>query len=500
MALFSQGYEKRRYYIATQGPMPATIVDFWKMIWQEKSGKIVMLTNLVENSKIKCSQYWPSEPDTKQMWGNMQVILKDISKRNDYIIRTFELLNRKTNKERTIIQFHFTIWPDHGVPSSPASLVSFRKLIKRTPSALPGPIVVHCSAGVGRTGTFLGFDTLMEDSAENDVIDVFKYVSVMRADRPSMVQSRAQYSFLHQVIYEGIRARNSLLTLDEIKQLKYRPMLVEEETVETEFKSVMLLKKEHHKINTRSAREAENIPKNRTGHIVPHDNYRAYLVTHVEGRNDYIQASLVPSLFSRDGFITTQLPMESTIIDFWRMVYEYNSLTIISLVDQESDHKIDPPFWPITGGNFKSGPFLITMTETSEPDSFYTETVVALEKTDAPDPSIRSTINIYKVHEWPVGVDVPDKRGLLALIRAIQKREEDVGYHSIVVQDIDGSTKCNLFCTIVNCINRLKEDKVLDVMLTVRDMHVVQPQCISTLPEYRFCYEMAKEYVDTLSE
>ncbi|ESP04548.1 hypothetical protein LOTGIDRAFT_56066, partial [Lottia gigantea] len=201
-ANYIQGYRKPRPYIATQGPLPHTINDFWRMIWHVKARRIVMLTSLAEGGKTKCNQYWP-EHDKKMLFSVFQIQNQHEIKRADYIIRIFSMTDSETGEKREILQYHFTSWPDHGVPTVP-TLLYFYRLVIMAGVKDEGQLVTHCSAGVGRTGTFLGLDAMIEQARVENKINVFNYVSAMREDRVNMVQTKCQYVFLHHVIFEAL--------------------------------------------------------------------------------------------------------------------------------------------------------------------------------------------------------------------------------------------------------------------------------------------------------
>ena len=214
-ANYADGYRKRNCYIATQGPLPATCGDFWRMIWEQQTHTIVMLTKLEERSRLKCDQYWPSRGS--QTYDNvMQVTLMDCQELATYTVRTFvlspvliyaqmqqPLLNETQTTRREIKHFQYTAWPEHGVPEHPTAFLMFIRRVKlynsqqietnctvtvtasasasgstcASPSNV-GPIVVHCSAGVGRTGCFLAVDAMLERLKNNERSVYSLYVRV----------------------------------------------------------------------------------------------------------------------------------------------------------------------------------------------------------------------------------------------------------------------------------------------------------------------------------
>ncbi|EDO47893.1 predicted protein [Nematostella vectensis] len=197
-------------YIAAQGPLESSCNDFWQMVWQEKCSVIVMLTGLIERNELKCHQYWPST-DQPAAYGVLTVSLKKKEEFSDYTVRSLLLSKQGTLKEvRLIHQYQFTSWPHRGVPQQTAALLRFRKnIINRSPHVSEsGPWIIHCSAGVGRTGIFLVIDAMLRQAKEKKVVDIYNYVHSIEEDRPYIIQTKDQYVFIHQTILEALIAEN----------------------------------------------------------------------------------------------------------------------------------------------------------------------------------------------------------------------------------------------------------------------------------------------------
>lgn len=189
-----------RAYIATQGPLAHTVADFWAMVWQERAPVIVMITNLVEDAKVKCERYLPEVQGT---YGSFQVEVVRTTLRDGYTLR--ELVVQKQGEERSRRQVQhlwYTAWPDHRAPECPQQLLSLaleaERLRGRGPRA--GPIVVHCSAGIGRTGCFVASSIGIRQLREENSVDVLAIVCALRRDRGGMVQTAEQYEFVHRTL------------------------------------------------------------------------------------------------------------------------------------------------------------------------------------------------------------------------------------------------------------------------------------------------------------
>uniref|UniRef100_A0A8D0A9X4 protein-tyrosine-phosphatase n=1 Tax=Sander lucioperca TaxID=283035 RepID=A0A8D0A9X4_SANLU len=208
-ASYIPGNNFRREYVATQGPLPGTKDDFWKMIWEQNVHNMVMVTQCVEKGRVKCDHYWPCDQDSLY-YGDMIVQMLSESVLPEWTIREFTICSDEQRRvSRLVRQFHYTVWPDHGVPDTTHSLIQFvrtvRDYVNRSPGS--GPTVVHCSAGVGRTGTFIVLDRVLQQLDTKDTLDIYGAVFDLRLHRSHMVQTECQYSYLHQCVRDVLRAR-----------------------------------------------------------------------------------------------------------------------------------------------------------------------------------------------------------------------------------------------------------------------------------------------------
>ncbi|XP_035851785.1 receptor-type tyrosine-protein phosphatase O isoform X2 [Sander lucioperca] len=198
-ANYIPGYKNTKEYIATQGPLPETRNDFWKMVLQEKSPIIVMLTQCNERRRVKCDHYWPFT-DEPVMYGEISVEMLSESESPEWTIRKFRL--GYADETQDVLHLNYTSWPDHGVPTVNAieSILQFVHIVRQQANRTKDPVIVHCSAGVGRTGTFIALDRLMQHIREHEFADILGMVSEMRSHRLCMVQTEEQYVFIHQCV------------------------------------------------------------------------------------------------------------------------------------------------------------------------------------------------------------------------------------------------------------------------------------------------------------
>ncbi|XP_045442575.1 tyrosine-protein phosphatase non-receptor type 9 isoform X1 [Pipistrellus kuhlii] len=214
-ASFMDGYKQKNAYIGTQGPLENTYRDFWLMVWEQKVLVIVMTTRFEEGGRRKCGQYWPLEKDSRIRFGFLTVTNLGVENMNHYKKTTLEIHNTEERQKRQVTHFQFLSWPDYGVPSSAASLIDFLRAVRRQQRLAVSsmgahakgqspepPIVVHCSAGIGRTGTFCSLDICLAQLEELGTLNVFQTVSRMRTQRAFSIQTPEQYYFCYKAILE----------------------------------------------------------------------------------------------------------------------------------------------------------------------------------------------------------------------------------------------------------------------------------------------------------
>ncbi|XP_074644891.1 tyrosine-protein phosphatase 10D-like isoform X2 [Tubulanus polymorphus] len=204
-ANYMPGYTSKREFIVSQGPLPSTIDDFWRMIWEQNSRAIVMVTQLIENGRVRCEQYWPRHSDPVY-YGDVEVTILTETRYKDFSV--MELMLKKDGYKRYLTHFYYRVWPDHGVPLETSSLLAFIRYI-RAKLQPGGPITVHCSAGVGRSGTYIALDRAIQHIEHHDSIDVYGIVYEMRKSRKYMVQTEQQYVFIHLCILDVLKGKEN---------------------------------------------------------------------------------------------------------------------------------------------------------------------------------------------------------------------------------------------------------------------------------------------------
>ncbi|KAK3912004.1 Receptor-type tyrosine-protein phosphatase N2 [Frankliniella fusca] len=193
-------------YLATQGPLPHTAADLWQLVWEQGSVVMVMLSRLTENGTAMCHRYWPEEGSELYHIYEVHLVSEHIWC-DDYLVRSFYLKNLKTGETRTVTQFHFLSWPDHGVPPNTKPLLDFRRKVNKSYRGRSCPIVVHCSDGAGRTGTYCLIDMVLNRMAKGaKEIDIAATLEHIRDQRANMVESKEQFEFCLQAVADEVHA------------------------------------------------------------------------------------------------------------------------------------------------------------------------------------------------------------------------------------------------------------------------------------------------------
>lgn len=402
-ANFCDGYNKPNQYIATQGPLPNTVGDFWRMVWEQNSRTIVMMTQLEERGRVKCVQYWPSRDSVT--YHGIVIIACDVEELAYYSIRTFRL--QCNNEVREVKQFQFTAWPDHGVPDHPTPFLMFLRRIKVSNPSDSGPMIVLCSAGVGRTGCFIVIDSMIERLKQENTIDIYGHVTCLRAQRNYIVQTEDQYMFIHDSVLEAIIASNTEIPVSKLTDHLHKLMQVlpnEAGTgLELEYKRLASIRYTGQKFI--SANLPINKHKNRLMNILPYESTRVCLepIAGVEG-SDYINASFCDGYRQRNAYIATQSPLPDTVEDMWRMLIEHNSEIIVMLTKlKEMGREKCTQYWPAERyGDY--GPYRIVLNQ----EYNATENYVLREfrVTDSRSSSYSRTVRQFQYLNWPEQVSL----------------------------------------------------------------------------------------------
>ncbi|XP_031423822.1 receptor-type tyrosine-protein phosphatase T isoform X5 [Clupea harengus] len=492
-ANYIDGYHRPRHYIATQGPMQETVRDFWRMIWQENSGSIVMVTNLVEVGRVKCVRYWPDETE---VYGDIKVTLIETEPLAEYVIRTFTVQKKSHHEIREIRQFHFTSWPDHGVPCYATGLLGFVRQVKFLNPPDAGPIVVHCSAGAGRTGCFIAVD-IMLDMAENEgVVDIFNCIRELRAQRVNMVQTEEQYVFVHDAILEACLCGNTATPVCEFRAIYYNISRIDPQTnssqIKDEFQTLNIVTPRVRPEDCSVGLLPRNHDKNRSMDVLSADRCLPFLIS-VDGESsNYINAALMDSHKQPAAFIVTQHPLPNTVADFWRLVFDYNCSSIIMLNEMDAA-QLCMQYWP-EKSSCCYGPIQVEFIS-ADIDEDIINRIFRICNMARPQDGYR-LVQHFQFLGWPAYRDTPlSKRSILQLVRRLAKWQEqyDGGDGRTVVHCLTGGGRSGTFCAICSITEMIQQQNIVDVFHTVKTLRNNKSNMVETMEQYRFCYEVALE-------
>ncbi|KAK2726948.1 hypothetical protein QYM36_007700, partial [Artemia franciscana] len=520
-ANFIDGFQKSRAYIGTQGPLPTTFDAYWRMIWEQKVVIIVMITNLIERGRRKCDQYWPNEGTETYGVLDVTFIKEDVTA--TYTIRTFKIKHAKLRRkkhvctERIVYQYHYTSWPDHGVPEHPLPILSFvRKSSAANPSDA-GPIVVHCSAGVGRTGTYIVLDAMLRQVKSRGEINVLGFLMHIRSQRNFLVQTEEQYIFLHDALLEAIEAGDTCISRAQLT--RYLTALQSSLPLQTvmeghqnysngidaisgtmghllDHQYKMVTKFQPKDFHLSSAQKPCNQPKNRIQTLIPVETARVHLTPKpgVEG-SDYINASWIQGFSSLREYITTQHPLESTVADFWQMIWDHNIQTVVVLSSvYESDY---PQFWPRADLDIECEHFRARLMQEGPPDGLVNVPDEPVLISDIIAQSLQDdyelAVRLIHCPGWPHrGIPLANLIRLPGLVKELHNGVNNNG--PIVVVDRFGGTESATFCCLSSLYDQLNFEDHVDIYQIAKLYHSKRPNVWSTVEDYMFLYRTIESF------
>ncbi|XP_062308595.1 receptor-type tyrosine-protein phosphatase C isoform X2 [Osmerus eperlanus] len=508
-ASFIDGYKESKKYIAAQGPKEETVADFWRMIWEQQSSIIVMVTRCEESNRNKCAQYWPSAEHEAEIFDEFVVKLNGEDLCPDYIIRRLSLTNKRDkSSEREVTHIQFTSWPDHGVPGEPHLLLKLRRRVNAFKNFFSGPIVIHCSAGVGRTGSYISIDAMMEGLDLEGRVDIYGFVVGLRRQRSLMVQVEAQYILIHQALIEYNQFGETEIPLAEFHSTLCRLQNTDPgndpSLLECEFQRLPRYK------NWRTfnmGTTEENKKKNRYSSVIPYDYNRVLVKMEDENSHDsdqesdedessdeeeetssvYINASHIDGYWCPRSLIAAQGPLPHTSADFWQMVYGKKSHALVMLSDcTEGNQEFCSAYWGDSKMTFGEVEVEVTGTDVT---AAYTVRTMQLRHAKRKE---RRQVRQYHFLKW-AGRELPENsQELTDMIRNIKQacgRSQSEGSGPIVVHCNDGSSRSGVFCALWNLLDCAETEKLVDVFQVAKALRKERQGMITKLEQYQFLYD-----------
>ena len=472
------GIYVKESFIATQAPKENTLKDFWQMVLENKIVTIVMVTNLVESGRKKCVEYFPLKVGKKVIIGPYEIILETEEIKPGYTIRMMSIQYKERNTH--VKQFHFTAWPDHDIPTLYDELLLFISKVQEGLIKTKSPILVHCSAGVGRTGTFITLYNLLAAIQQSKPISIYNVVHEMREHRPQMVQTFAQYKFIYLSVLEMLLGNTSIPTAEFMDTFNLYMQSENEGYVSVFFQQYSELNYQcekgfDHVCN--DALEDFNSKKNPVKDNLPCDDNRVRIFSSY-WPGDYINATYLDN----KEIIVTIHPTSETLRDFHQLIYQMEPSLVVMLCTNmelqliEQGHSERVLYWPKYGEDITAEPFSVTCEASEKTLHFIRNTLNMNHKLDQRNRSFTQII----ANNWN-NKEEPHLKRTVVLLQTILEFKQHYPTSPIIIHCVDGAGKSGVIYTVYRGIVDSTEKGYIDIFHIVKKLRNERMKSVTTL-------------------
>ncbi|WAQ98702.1 PTPRE-like protein [Mya arenaria] len=494
-ASYIDGYDKARKFIASQGPTKNMIDDFWRMVWQENAEKIVMLTNLIEMATVKCLKYWP-EMDQTCSFGGVDISLAAVKTFRDYEMRTL-IVKKGQSKSRRIQQYHFKAWPDKDVPDNGWCLVEFLNAVET--KSTNSPIIVHCSAGVGRTGTFVALDNLVDQTKTENCVRPLQMVEALRRQRVNMVQTMDQYIYLHEALAEALLMGTDHIWYRQFESVHSSMMTREPDQKQTRLVQQFLLIE---KSLTNESQLVQNGPEygNMETILSEIDAYRPKLKKRGSEFTQQLGAILLPSFSGKNSFLLCISPCEEELEEFWSLVEEQHVITVIMLT--ASSCRAHQTSVNMGGnGNGKVGRYSVNFIQERKNKTF-NERSFSFRDEDNEDEDYLTTIKQFQITGWADEETLPPMQNMLDCLDAVRKWQPHLAENRpVLIHCETGHKRSGMIAALLNELHRMEKTRgQINIVETVKTMKQRNKDIIPSTVQYKFIYDSLLEHAKNTTD